>query len=145
MASLARQRCATAPWSASFASESSAELSRFIAEVRDELTLLDGRAQALGYRGIVVLFDSLTRLQGWSANWAEVLASAERTFGLYASYLELPVHVVYTVPPAMIVRLGAPIRFLPRSRVHDRHGGADREPATRRRARSCGAGCRTKR
>jgi hypothetical protein len=100
----------------------SAELSRFVAEVRDELTLLHGQARGLGYGGIVVLFDSLTRLQGYSANWAEVLESAERTFGLYASYLELPVHVVYTVPPSMTVRLGAPIRFLPAIALRDRQG-----------------------
>lgn len=100
----------------------SAEHSRFVSEVRNELTLLNGRARRLGRGGLVVLFDGITRLRGDSTTWKEVLASAERLFGMDASYLELPVHVVYTVPAPLALRLSTPILFFPQIALLDRAG-----------------------
>ncbi len=96
--------------------------STFLREVRDELKLLEGRAQAAGRHRITVIFDSLEKLRGLSTNWPEVLHSAERVFGGGAQYLELPVHVVYTVPPALLNRRTDRIDFLPMVKLFHRDG-----------------------
>jgi hypothetical protein len=96
--------------------------STFINDVRQELQLLEGRAKQAGYRRITVIFDSLEKLQGLSTNWREVLMSAERVFGGGAAYLRLPVHVVYTVPPALLNRRTDPIEFMPMVKLFDRAG-----------------------
>jgi hypothetical protein len=99
-----------------------AELSRFLAEARNELTLLDARARRLGHEGIAVLLDSLTKLRGTTANWREVTTSAEHLFVRDLSYLELPVRAVYTVPASATLRLGAPVHFLPQIALFSRTG-----------------------
>lgn len=108
-----------------FRSEVSAEFSRFIYDVQQELSNLDHEARRLGRDGIVVLFDSFEKLRGMSDTWTQVLASAERVFGADGSYLELPVHAVYTVPPALMLRLRSPVRVLPALRIADRAGQPD--------------------
>ncbi len=104
-----------------FRSGANAELSRFVKDARNEAVLLDGRARRLGYDGIAVLFDSLTHVQGDSTTRDAVLAGAERLFGAGASYLELPVHLLYTVPVPLVLRLAAPIQFLPQIALFDFH------------------------
>jgi hypothetical protein len=79
-------------------------LSRFLDEARDELLLMQARAERRSHAGIVVIFDSLEKLRGISNNWEEVLQSAERVFAGGAPYLRLPVHCFYTIPTALIAR-----------------------------------------
>lgn len=98
-------------------------LSSFLEDVREELRLLENRAKVKGYRGIVVIFDSLEKLRGSNQNWPNVLASAERIFSSGAPYLKLPVHVLYTVPTALINRhLFKSVHFIPMIKLCDRDG-----------------------
>jgi hypothetical protein len=98
-------------------------LSSFVKRVREELVALEERAKAAGFAGLFVLFDSLEKLRGSSANWIEVLASAERVFGGGAMHVALPVHVLYTVPPALFRRVSdPPISFMPMIKVRSQDG-----------------------
>jgi hypothetical protein len=92
----------------------------FVKQARAELTALQERARALGRTGVVVIYDSIEKLRGLSTNFAEVLASAEAVFGGGAPYLKLPVHVVYTVPPALAARAIAGLIFMPMVKLHGR-------------------------
>ncbi len=92
--------------------------------VVNELASLDARARATGANGLAIVVDSLEKLRGISTNWEEVLQSAERVFGGGAPYLELPVHVAYTVPPALLTRLVQPVEFLPMIKLRERDGTA---------------------
>jgi len=96
-----------------------AHLNRFLAEIRDELEVMQGRAAALGRGGIVVIVDSLEKLRGTSTTWDQVLESAERVFSDGAPHLRLPIHVLYTVPPALVSRKRfADINFMPMIKLH---------------------------
>lgn len=94
-------------------------LSQFLQEARDEIQRLQTTA---GLGEVVLIFDSLEKLRGTSGNWDEVLASAERLFGGGAPHLHLPVHVLYTVPPALVNRFAERIHFLPMIKLADRNG-----------------------
>jgi hypothetical protein len=107
---------------ARFRARADAELSRFVGEVRDELIVLNERARRLGRSGVVVLLDGLEKLRGMSTNRREVLASAERVLVRGAPATTLPVHVVLTTPPALVLRLDGPVHFLPMIAVADREG-----------------------
>lgn len=96
--------------------------SKFLTDVREELQLLEERARKAGYQRITIIFDSLEKLKGLSTNWREVLASAERVFGGDSTYLSLPVHVVYTVPPALLNRSAVSIEFMPMVKLFSRTG-----------------------
>lgn len=98
-----------------------AHLTTFIKEAQNELVLLNDRARKKGKAGLVVLFDSLERLRGTSNNWEEVIASAERLFSGGATYLKVPVHVVYTVPAALVAK-NQSIEFMPLLKVQDKQG-----------------------
>ena len=100
----------------------SAHLSTFVRQVREELIVLEERAKAVGYSGLVIIFDSLEKLRGASSTWLDVLASAERIFGGGAPHVQLPVHVLYTVPPALSRRMNDPISFLPMIKVRTQEG-----------------------
>jgi hypothetical protein len=95
-------------------------MTTFLRQVHVEIERLCKRAQKQGYRGMAVIFDSLEKLRGISTNWSEVLASAERVFGQDAPYLRLPVHTIYTVPPALVLRLNVPVHFMPMLKLKDR-------------------------
>lgn len=97
-------------------------LSTFVRFVRDELVELDARVKQLGRHGLVVVFDSLEKLRGTSLTWKEVLESAERIFANGAPYLQLPVHVLYTVPAALTRRMADPVSFLPMVKVRAANG-----------------------
>lgn len=99
-----------------------AHLTSFLREVRDELVLLNERARQAGYSGLIVIFDSLEKLQGTSTSWEKVLESAERVFSSDAPYLQLPVHVLYTIPPALALRLKVDVHYLPMIKLHARDG-----------------------
>lgn len=90
-----------------------ANLTSFIAEAHRELTVLEKRAHARQKTGLVVIFDSLEKLRGVTATWHDVLGSAEQVFGGGAPYLKLPVHVVYTIPPALVSRRFERVQFMP--------------------------------
>jgi len=95
--------------------------STFLQRAREELVLLNERAQKAGFARITVLFDSLEKLQGLSTNWKQVLQSAEQVFVSGDRYLHLPVHAVYTVPPALLNRSNmGTIHYLPMVKLFDR-------------------------
>lgn len=100
-----------------------AQVTSFIEEVDRELVELNARARACGYAALVVLFDSLEKLRGISTNWHDVLASAERLFAGGAPYLRLPIHVLYTIPPAVALRLNlSDLSFIPMIKLASRDG-----------------------
>ena len=109
---------------ARFRREFELKASWFLSEARDELILLDHEARRLERGGVVVVVDGLEKLRGLSSNWSEVLASAERLFSGSSWLSQLPVHVVCTLPPALTLRMTAPVTFLPMIRVRDRRGAA---------------------
>jgi hypothetical protein len=88
-----------------------AHLNRFLSEIREELTRMQARAVALGRSGLLVVIDSLEKLHGTVTTWPAVLDSAELVFGDGVTQLQLPVHVVYTVPPASY-RVNASIKWI---------------------------------
>ena len=95
--------------------------SGFIKEARNELESLNVNVlQKFGRDGIVIIFDSLEKLEGTSKNWYDVLESAEIVFKVNAAYMRLPVHVLYTVPPALSTRI-TDIDFMPMIKVYDRN------------------------
>ena len=97
--------------------------SRFHAEICAELIKLQVRAKKLGKDGVIILLDSVEKLQGISTNWHEVLESAERVFVSNMHFLELPVNVLYTVPPSLTSRVRkTELEFLPMIKVRDRMG-----------------------
>jgi hypothetical protein len=98
-------------------------LNRFLTESREELEVLQGRATRLGREGLIIIFDSLEKLRGTTSNWEEVLRSAERIFAGGAPYLRLPVHVLYTIPPALAYRQRFDrVLFIPMIKLRDREG-----------------------
>jgi len=100
-----------------------AYLSQFLKEATEELRLMEARAVDLGKVGLVIIFDSLEKLRGISDNWEDVLVSAERIFAGGAPYLRLPVHVLYTIPPALIARKRfEQALFIPMIKLRDRNG-----------------------
>lgn len=99
-----------------------AHLSRFLADVHQELRSLEGRAVGCGYSGLVVLFDSLEKLRGTSVNWRQVLDSAEQLFASGAPYLRLPVHALYTIPASLVTRRVESVQFIPMIKLQDREG-----------------------
>jgi hypothetical protein len=98
------------------------QLPRFLGEVREELVKLESRAIDKGYQGVTVIYDSLEKLRGISTNYDEVLASAERVFAPNLSFVKLPVHVVYTVPPSLPLRARMSVEFFPMLKLRTREG-----------------------
>lgn len=97
-------------------------LSRFLQEIHQELEALSARAQRRGRAGLVVIVDSLEKLRGTSTTWHDVLNSAERLFAGGAPYLRLPVHVVYTIPPALVSRRFERVHFMPMIKLKSQDG-----------------------
>ncbi len=110
----------------------------FLQQVREFLKELHRRAVARGYKGIVVIVDSLEKLRGIASNFDAVLESAEKLFTQGAPYLHLAdtslgdeapkIHALYTVPPALVLRRAIDIRFLPMIKLRDRQTDALYEP-----------------
>ena len=94
----------------------------FNARLREALVELDGRARAAGRAGLVVIVDSLEKLHGTTETWKDVLDSAEKVFSNRAADLQLPVHVLYTIPAALMLRIRVPVTFLPMLKLFDRKG-----------------------
>lgn len=99
-----------------------ANFTYFLQEAKAEIQAINKRACARGYSGLVVIFDSLEKLRGISTNWHNVLASAEQVFGSGAPYMQLPVHVIYTVPAALVTRQFERIHFMPMVKLRERDG-----------------------
>ncbi len=99
------------------------QLTAFINQIKEAIGELDERARAAGYEGLVVIFDSLEKLQGTTSNWKDVLASAELVFANRAAQLRLPVHVLYTIPMALILRIRAQVTLLPMLKLYERTSG----------------------
>ncbi len=101
-----------------------ANFSRFIKDARDELELLENSVKNdLKRDGIVIIFDSLEKLRGLTDTWHDVLASADKVFRGSAPYVKLPVHVLYTVPAALAMRIRE-IDFLPMIKVRDKENNS---------------------
>jgi hypothetical protein len=99
------------------------QLARIVDEVSEELDVMTGRATRLGSAGLVVIFDSLEKLRGISSNWSDVLDSAERIFSGGAPHLRLPIHVLYTIPTALVTRRRFEhVRFMPMIKLRERDG-----------------------
>lgn len=94
----------------------------FFSEIRDAFADLQRRSIALGYQGMVLLVDSLEKLRGISTNFDEVLKSGEVLFSAGAPHLRLPVHTLYTLPPAVVHRLQEKVVLLPMIKLRDRDG-----------------------
>lgn len=95
----------------------------FLQECRDHLLLLERDVRAQGKTGIVIILDSLEKLLGTSSTYDKVINSAEKVFFTCQAYLELPVHVLYTIPPALLWRgRFDEIHFLPMLKVKTRNG-----------------------
>lgn len=90
----------------------------FLERVRGAISELDKKVKSLGHQGLVLVVDSLEKLHGVTENWREVLESAEVLFS--GDHLELPVHVIYTVPPSLTLRLSRPVVFLPMIKLYQR-------------------------
>ncbi|WP_295450206.1 hypothetical protein [uncultured Thiodictyon sp.] len=98
-------------------------LTRFLREAHQELELLQERARQRGHAGgLVVIFGSLEKLRSTSETWQEVLGSAEQIFSGGAPYLHLPVHVLYTIPTALVSRRFKRVSVLPMIKLTDRDG-----------------------
>jgi len=95
--------------------------SKFIKEAKESLEVLNENVKKEFNRdGIIIIFDSLEKLMGTTDNWKKVLESAERVFRVNALHMRLPVHVLYTVPPALSTRI-TDIDFMPMIQVRDRN------------------------
>jgi hypothetical protein len=98
-------------------------IKKFLEEARGDLSIFNARAEALQRKGIVVIFDSLEKLRGLTINYDEVLQSAERVFQGGAPYLQLPIHVLYTVPAELISRRRFDdIEIMPMIKLQTREG-----------------------
>jgi hypothetical protein len=98
-------------------------LATFLADARKALLALHERAIAAGYGGICAIFDSLEKLRGTSENWNAVLHSAERVFSGGAPYLDVPIHVIFTLPAALFLRLrGVQVDFMPVVKLRHKDG-----------------------
>ena len=97
----------------------------FVERIREELIAQQNKALAQK-SGIIVIFDQLERLRGLSHNWHEVLQSAERVFGGDGQYVKLPVHVIYTFPPALATRINH-YKFLPVIKIKTRENEPNEE------------------
>lgn len=98
-------------------------LTTFLEEAHAELTRLESRAEQLGRAGVIVILDSLEKLRGISSNYEEVLLSAERVFAGGAPQLSLPIHVLYTLPTALIARRRFErVQFMPMIKLKSRNG-----------------------
>lgn len=104
-----------------------AHFSRFIEDARAALVQLEERARNRGKAGMIVILDSLEKLQGVTENWEKVMESAEQVFRAGAPYLRLPVHVLYTIPASLSTRI-KDIDFMPVVKVRQRRGGERFEP-----------------
>lgn len=95
----------------------------FHENIRREVRALEERAHVRGRRGIVVLFDSLEKMQSAAGNDSEVLEGALTVFAGGAPELALPVHTIYTAP-ALLASRPQQVRldFLPTIRLIDRQG-----------------------
>ncbi len=99
-----------------------AHLPEFLRQVSEEIRAMDERARKLGYGGLVIIVDSLEKLRGISSNWTEVLESAERMFANRGPHLTLPVHVIYTIPTALVARRIDEVEFMPMVKLRTQSG-----------------------
>lgn len=99
----------------------SGHLTQFLADARAELQRLDQRATKAGNGGLVIIFDSLEKLRGTTSSWYDVLDSAEIFFRTSVPILQLPVHIIFTVPTALLTRISR-IRVLPMVKLRTREG-----------------------
>lgn len=97
----------------------SGHLTAFLADARQAVMDLHERARKEKWNGLVVVFDSLEKLRGMSTTWEDVINSAEQVFGNGATHVRLPVHTIYTVPPALLARQ-TDIEFMPVVKIADR-------------------------
>lgn len=93
---------------------------KFHEEVAAALVALQARARAVTDHpnGLVLIVDSLEKLHGGPSNWQEVLQSAEELFVRSAQWLKLPVPVLYTVPPELVLYTNLLVDFMPMVKLH---------------------------
>jgi hypothetical protein len=103
-----------------------AESSRFLADVRADLAAARDAARNHGRADVIVIVDSLERLGARVGAHDAVVASAERFLG-DLEHLDLPVHTIYSAPPALLLRprWSVSAHVLPALRVVGRDGRSD--------------------
>lgn len=79
-------------------------LGRYLELVRDEVIALDARVRATGKKGLVILADGLEKFNASYETWDELTKSVVHLFTQQVDQLELPVRVLYTVPPWVALR-----------------------------------------
>lgn len=99
-------------------------LAAFFLDVANVFASLRSQSEGMGYKGIVLIVDSLEKLRSVQSHAEDVLGSAERMFGSLRTVTSvLPGPVVFTVPSALAFRLRLDnLHFLPMIRVRDRDG-----------------------
>lgn len=95
----------------------------FREKVAEAFASLRDAARAEGHGDVLVIVDSLEKVEGTTENWQQVLLSFERLFADGATQLDLPVHALYTLPPALVFRSNVgTIDFIPMIKLRDRAG-----------------------
>lgn len=98
-----------------------ARLSDFLREVREEMQRFEAQAKTLSHAGLVIIVDSLEKLEGTETSFKPVIESAERVFA--SDFLSLPVHTVFSVSPAVALRANPPhLAYLPMIKLSHRDG-----------------------
>jgi hypothetical protein len=98
-------------------------LSRYIELVRAEVLMLDSRVRAQGKRGLVILADGLEKFNSSHETWDALSKSVIHLFTQQVEQLQLPVRVLYTIPPWVALRVRVDrLMQLPMIKLRDKSG-----------------------
>jgi hypothetical protein len=104
-----------------------ARATEFLAQAREHMKQLEARVRKYEvagqlkhkYAGVIVLFDSLEKLHGFTHNYGAVLDSAEVVMSKEAQQINLGVHALYTVPIAVARRIEG-VQLMPLIKIRER-------------------------
>lgn len=104
-----------------------ARTTEFLAQAREHMKQLETRVRKYEvagqreheYAGVIVLFDSLEKLRGFTHNYVAVIDSAEVVMSKGAQQINLGVHALYTVPIAVARRIEG-VQLMPLIKIRDR-------------------------
>jgi hypothetical protein len=105
-----------------------ARTTEFLFEARGHMKQLETRVRKYevpgqlehNYAGVIVLFDSIEKLRGFTHNHVAVLDSAEVVMSKGAQQINLGVHALYTVPIAVARRIEG-VQLMPLVKISERH------------------------
>lgn len=112
-----------------------ARKTEFPEQAREHMSQLEARVRKYEvagqlerkYAGVIVLFDSLEKLRGFTHNYGDVLKSAEHVMSQGAQDINLGVHALYTVPIAVARRIEG-VQLMPLIKIRERDTGQPFEP-----------------